>query len=284
MMAVGLDHNLALGKIKESSFNERIRIACINSPGNVTISGDIGAIDELISDFQNKGIFARKLKTDGRAYHSHHMELLGQEYQDLISTAQAVRNSHHSLSSSSSRIKMFSSVTGQLIECDLAITPKYWRTNLESPVLFNDAIQNMMSGHKYHLIEVGPHSALELPINEIRTKLQLTERGMMYSSTLARGKNSVHSVLGLIGKLYSQGHKIAFDKVNNVSPEISGRVIRNMPNYRWQYDSPLWHESRISSEFRKRRYPRHDLLGSRIPGGSGETVSWRNILRIKDVY
>ena len=37
------------------------------------------------------------------------------------------------------------------------------------------------------------------------------------------------------------------------------------------------------TEFRNRRYPRHDLLGSQVSGGNKMTISWRNILNINEV-
>ncbi|KAB5549432.1 thiolase-like protein [Coniochaeta sp. 2T2.1] len=54
-----------------------IRVACINSPESVTISGDEPAVDKLEQLLKEAGVFARKLKVD-TAYHSHHMESISQ--------------------------------------------------------------------------------------------------------------------------------------------------------------------------------------------------------------
>jgi acyl transferase domain-containing protein len=45
----------------------------------------------------------------------------------------------------------------------------------------------------------------------------------------------------------------------------------------------LWSEGRISSEYRQRVHPRHDLLGSAVVGGSNNVQTWRNMLELHDV-
>ena len=73
MMAVGMSFEHAEEEISTASLQGTVRVACINSPKSVRISGDEPAIDTLLGLFQARNIFARKLKTGGQAYHSHHM-------------------------------------------------------------------------------------------------------------------------------------------------------------------------------------------------------------------
>lgn len=49
-------------------------IACVNSPSNVTVSGDVVALDALKALLDERRIFARRLKVEV-AYHSPHMHL-----------------------------------------------------------------------------------------------------------------------------------------------------------------------------------------------------------------
>ena len=288
MVAVSLDRDSASKEISNIKLNNKLVVACVNSPESTTISGDCDAIDELIAHLQAQKKLTRKLKTDDKAYHSHHMSLLGHEYEDYIS---AIKLYNDKKPAGTSNVRMMSTVTNQFVERDLTCTPSYWRTNLESPVLFSDSFQNMVADHGYNLIEIGPHPTLELPIKQIRKKLQLSDSQLLYFPTLFRGKDSVDSMLNLVGNLYLHGYDIDFEKVNHVpsapisSPNLMTecRVMQNLPKYNWHYDHPLWNESRISSEFRNRDYSRHDLLGSRIPGGSQEMLCWRNVITVKDL-
>ncbi|TVY84107.1 Reducing polyketide synthase DEP5 [Lachnellula suecica] len=289
MIAVGLDRLTAQDSISKLMLEGHIRIACINSPESVTISGDLDAVIQITSHFQSEGTFVRRLKTDGKAYHSHHMAVLGQEYEELLSAANLLpaaklEQTEHLATT------MVSSVTGRKIEIELARSPAYWRQNLESPVLFNDAVQQVTKGHHYQLIELGPHPALKLPIQDIRKKLQLQQNQMPHWPTLLRDKDSVDSMLRLAGHL-SLNQEVAFDKINgffspsnsSVKPPNICNTLYNLPTYQWSHTSTHWTEPRITSEYRSRKFPRHDLLGSRIPGGSGETTTWRNLLQVNHV-
>lgn len=257
----------------------------MNSPESVTISGDASGIEQMLAELQKRGVFARKLSTDGRAYHSHHMSLIGEEYQDLLEKGLATLPA----APMSEGVRWISSVYAQ--ELTGKVLASYWRKNLESPVLFSDAVQGLVQGHKLHLVELGPHSALELPIKQTRTKLGLTDSDVHYTTALSRGKNAVDCALTLMGNLYLHGHEIEFAKVNHVETTLSssdsglpqGKVLTDLPPYAWSYDGVLWNESRASQEFRYRKHAHHDLLGSQSLGSNGHSTEWRNLLKVKDI-
>ena len=285
MMAAGLSKETADLEIQSMGLEASIRVACVNSPESVTISGDESGIDALQAELKGRGLFARKLNTDGRAYHSHHMSLIGREYQDLLERTFKGLPATGNLPTT----RWISSVYGE--EVTGKILPSYWRKNLESPVLFSDALEGLLKDSKLHLVEVGPHSALQLPIKQTRIKLNLSEDDVHYSSALLREKDSTHCVLNLMGDLFLHGHDISFAKVNYVetslpgakSPHAQGKFVKDLPPYPWHYDSVLWSEGRQSRELRNRKHGYHDLLGTQTIGGDGHTTTWRNILRVKDI-
>ena len=282
MMAAALDPESAQEEIKKVSLEKKIRVACVNSPESVTISGDASAIDTMLSILQDRGTFARKLKTDGRAYHSHHMLAFGEEYQELLDQAFSTLDPSSKFPSGALWV---SSVTGKPV--DTSIDAAYWRSNLENPVLLANAVERLSREGDFHFIEIGPHSALEMPIKQIRRKLGFSEERMPYLSAITRGKNSVDCVLSLGGYLYLYGNRVSFDKINGIAREgkaqLSHKVLHELPPYKWSYQRTLWHEPRSSLEFRQRRFKRHELLGSQIPGGNGVEINWRNLLRVSDI-
>ncbi|KAL9123287.1 MAG: hypothetical protein Q9187_000159 [Circinaria calcarea] len=286
MIAAGLSENTATAEILLAGLHNKIQVACINSPESVTISGDKSAIDTLFGILQERNIFVRKLRTGGQAYHSHHMRALGQEYQDLLERAFPYLDVSKKLPTTAIFI---SSVTAELQTSDL--DSAYWRSNLESPVLFANALERLdrEEGH-FHLIELGPHSALELPIKQIRSKLGTAADTRQYSAAIKRNTDSLKSVLSLAGSLWLHGHDVSFERINGMHSggkmEIPGqkyKVLHNLPSYRWHYDDVLWNECRTSVEFRQRKYPRHELLGSQMPGANGLDTVWRNVLRVDDI-
>ena len=285
MMATGLPPEAANEAIKDLKSSSQIRVACINSPENVTISGDSDAIDSLYANLHSEGVFVRKLKTDSRAYHSHHMAAIGDEYEALLSDAlrKLPTRQHKKFSTA----RFVSSVTNEELVSNQTRSATYWRSNLESPVRFSSAVETLVEDQKYFLLELGPHGALELPIRQ--TTARLDNMSLPYAAALTRGKDSVITTLGLVGKLWNAGYDVAFDQVNRV-PEPVGtsnytqpKMLVTLPKYHWTYDQALWNESRVSTEFRNRKYKRHDLLGSAVSGGSGLTMAWRNVLKSSDL-
>ncbi|RFU27489.1 hypothetical protein B7463_g8851, partial [Scytalidium lignicola] len=283
MIAVGLGQSDAEKEIQSSSVQGLAVVACINSPESVTVSGDRNAVEILLTSLTARGIFARRVNTGGRAYHSHHMATIGIEYEELLESALKTLGPSFIMPTKGA-VTWVSSVTGQK-KSDI-VTAAYWRANLESPVLFSNAVEKISEIGEFHFIELGPHSALQMPIKQIKAKLNAD---FAYSSAIIRGKNEVESILGLVGRLYQRGDKIAWANVNDLagSPwsnsKSKQKVLHDLPPYSWSYDSLLWNECRSSHEFRHRKYPRHELLGSQVPGGNGLERSWRNIIRLADI-
>ncbi|RAK98996.1 type I polyketide synthase [Aspergillus ibericus CBS 121593] len=283
MAAVGLSSDAANEEITRAQCQGQIVVACINSPESVTLSGDESAVDSIIATLQTRNVFARKLKTDGRAYHSHHMRAIGGQYETLL---EASFNDHRLPSFQYAQgASFFSSVTGQP-KVD-GFTAAYWRENLEQPVRFVDAVSQLAQSGRHQIIELGPHSALELPIRQICTQLKLSPDHLPYSSALIRNRSSVESVLSLAGQLWLHHHPIQMSLVNQsvYKGQASGlrpQVLHDLPPYRWTYDTLLWNECRESSEFRHRQHSRHEILGSKIPAGSEVELVWRNMLHGDD--
>ncbi|KAL9130123.1 MAG: hypothetical protein Q9217_001597 [Psora testacea] len=276
MMAVGMGNEEAEAEISKSNLRGQVVVACVNSPVSVTMSGDGPAITALAQDLQSRGIFARKLGTGGKAYHSHHMKALGPELERLIPVASKNLPPSTRLQTGATFV---STVTGK--PKSEGIDPTYWRTNMESPVLFAQAADYIIRQGDVHLLEIGPHSALELPLKQIRSKAN--KNSLPYSNSLTRGKNAVECALGLVGRLFLHGYPVPFHTVNDAERQQLPKVLPNMAPYTHIYDSLLWNEPRVSRETRSRKYPHHELLGSYVPGGDGQTFSWRNVLELKNV-
>lgn len=284
MAAIGLSTDLANVEIIKAGLQDKVRVACINSPESVTLSGDESAVDYMIATLEGQKVFARKLKTDGRAYHSHHMLAIGNQYESLVSSA--FDEHRKGFFKYAQEARFFSSVTGNFKMN--GFTPAYWRENLENPVRFADAVSQMAASGAHQIIELGPHSALELPIKQIRDHLKLPPSQLPYASALTRGKNSTESVLSLVGNLWTNNYSIQMSLVNHPVYEGKARgphphVLHDLPPYRWEYDAVLWNESRQSSEFRYRKHSRHELLGSKMAAGSEVEYVWRNMLHSDDV-
>lgn len=272
MMAVGLgyeevQHHIA--KIAASG----VEVACINSPSSTTVSGDVTTIWNLKQSLDVYDIFARQLKVD-TAYHSHHMRLVSEEYRSRLEGLESAQTS--------STVRLFSTVTGE--EKHHGFGPSYWVDNLVSPVQFCGALQRLCQefrGTTLNLIEVGPHKALEGPIRQTLTSFQDDGLSYNYVPSLVRGLSSHQALVTTGSHLFRSGGDIDTGAVASLGiSSCSPATLRDLPTYHWNHTSHDWVESRLSREYRCRRYPHHDLLGSRTLTSPDSQPSWRTILRI----
>jgi acyl transferase domain-containing protein len=267
-----------------------LTIACYNSPESLTISGDQNEIQSLKEILDSRSVFARVLRTDGNAYHSHHMKVLGKHYEEeldnMLSQLSPVdkypKNDH---------IDFLSTVYSDFMRK----TPdsRYWRLNLESSVRFSQGLSKIAETVTLdYLIEIGPHSALQGPIRQIGQDLK-AKKLPPYLSTLLRKRSGAESILSTAGALFANGHDVDLLRINAIEdydPVTNsvfdgqfGNTIVDLPKYQWQYNRLFYFENRWTREFRLRSHPRHDLLGSRNPGGNKNEPAWRNVLKQKNV-
>jgi acyl transferase domain-containing protein/NADPH:quinone reductase-like Zn-dependent oxidoreductase/SAM-dependent methyltransferase len=271
MMAVGIGKEEAESYINRFG-NHGVIVACINSPSSTTISGDATAISDLKSALDADGVFARLLKVD-TAYHSHHMKLVSSDYLNQLEGLEE--------DSIDPLIHYYSTVTGK--EKLDGFGSSYWVENLVSPVLFSAALQSLcqeLTHMSLNLIEIGPHNALSGPIRQTLASFQADGLSYNYIPTLSRGENSVESLLNTGSILFRSGSDLDAGKVASLSISSSAppAVLQDLPSYPWNHTTTYWTESRLSRDYRCRKYPPHDLLGSRVLATPDSQPSWRILL------
>ncbi|KAL4968488.1 type I polyketide synthase [Aspergillus stella-maris] len=290
MMAVGLGAEAVEPFLQ--GLEGRIVIACHNSPGGVTLSGDADAIEAVQQKLEAQGTFARIVKTNGKAYHSHHMEPVSQRYQALMRHAR--ENDIMVTQRIQSGAVMVSSVTNEALPANAKVQEEYWSSNLLSPVLFNQAVQTLTREYPDVdlLIEIGPHSAMSGSIRQIKTFMQRSD--LNYLPSLIRNADSAVALLTLCGELFLRGHDLDMARVTAIEESssstgagkvwlTSGNFIVDLPPYQWDRTKSYFAESRMSKEHRAPTHMRHDILGSLIFGASKAELTWRNVLRLRDL-
>ncbi|KAF3806818.1 Prosolanapyrone synthase [Colletotrichum gloeosporioides] len=289
MLAVGLGVEQVSPYL--DSREDEVKVAAINSPGSVTLSGEPAAIKDISAAMTADGVFNRQLQTGGNAYHSHHMLPIGREYSEMLAKG---LESVQDVGPDSARRRRYeptlwiSSVTPAKSTTEFGDAASYWRANLESPVLFSEAVTRLVSREDVPinvLVEIGPHPALKTPLEQI---LKDAGKTVSYASTLKRQEDGRRSVLQCVGTLFCLNASVDLAAVNAVDIADGtrlehGHVSSDLPPYQYTYGGLNYHESRASKEYRHRSILRHDLLGSKVVGNAKLRPQWRNILRMKDV-
>ncbi|KAI1770343.1 hypothetical protein F4818DRAFT_455735 [Hypoxylon cercidicola] len=250
-------------------------VACENSPQSTTISGDRVLVEQVVSTIKavKPDTLARMLKVD-MAYHSHHMNLLADEYLCLLKQE---KESFDSGAVLPPRSTFMSSVTTKTIDNPADLGPEYWVANLVSPVRFGTAVRNLfeLRGDSDVLLEIGPHAALAGPLRQICTARSWQ---CNYVASQNRGSDSAASLLAALGRLFQENVGIDFGPLFT-----GGRVVPGLPSYAWDHSGQsFWNESRLSTAWRHRKYPHHCILGVRSTESPDAEPLWRNVLHLDD--
>ncbi|EED11953.1 polyketide synthase, putative [Talaromyces stipitatus ATCC 10500] len=296
MMSIGLSEDDARDMIavsNQAASNFGVSIASINSPCNVTISGEEKLIDELKTKLDKERIFARKLRVP-LAYHSRQMNAMSFKFTSLIGSLTLSSNAINV-------IPMLSTVTGERLTASHLKEPSYWALNMVSPVRFSQAVEKMcfQSGsniskkidmsHKCvsavnHIIEIGPHGTLQGAIRQIIQAFP-REKRIDYNSVLTMGRPAMDTMLETMGKLHTMGVCLSLREINEPQEEqkMARSILVNLPEYPFDHSQHYWHESRLSRNYRLRPHAPSELLGVRCTDWNASEARWRHFIRIAEM-
>lgn len=275
MIAVGLPEDDTRCLI-ESLSQGVLKVACVNSPSSVTVSGDREAVLELSQLLHAKGAFKRELAVDV-AYHSHHMGDVADEYLASLSGL--------SSSDDSTNIEFYSSVTGKHVASS-QLGAEYWVSNMVDPVQFSTSVKNLLHVGDPHaaidiLLEIGPHSTLQGPIRQI---LQSDEKtSVQYKASLIRNTNAIHTLHECVAFLVREGCSANLGAVNGAVESKIKSVLNDLPPYPWDHSKSYWAERTRMCEIDKQVYCRSDLIGVRVKDSISIEPRWRNIIRAAEI-
>ncbi|KAJ5279937.1 hypothetical protein N7478_005309 [Penicillium angulare] len=262
---------IGLGETVVSQFLlEGVTISCVNSATSVNISGEKKKLLEVIYKVQEEmpDTFVRQLPINV-AYHASDMSLIGPVFEGTITPYIEYRDK---------MLPMYSTVTGVVISDPRQLNAGYWRKNLESPVLFLQAMNTLISENQSTMglfVEVGTHNTLSGPLRHIFSSHKSQN---YYIPTLRKNQCQSIRLLGTVGELYCYRCPVDFAAVSGI-----GSVLVDLPVYPWDRSSINWQESRLSKNWRFRQHPHHELLGSRMLEATDLEPAWRNSLNLENV-
>lgn len=274
MMAVGLsapDVEEYIRRVPVST----VVVACENSPVSVTLSGDKAQILYLAQEMDEDGVSHRVLVVS-TAYHSHHMHLISQSYQQSIEGVRPI------LSPQGPR--MFSSVTGREIFAP-QVGAEYWSKNLTSPVLFSQAFSNMYEAVKPKIVlEVSPAITLATPIQEIVASLAMGKATteLPHIPFLKRNEHASVSALTALGSLWARGCTADFSWVYRSKEGPLPQLLVDLPPYPFNHSKSYWFESHLGAALRERSHGREDLIGAPLAESTPRSSCWRGFLRLDE--
>ncbi|XP_037348616.1 fatty acid synthase [Talpa occidentalis] len=188
--------------------------ACHNSEDTVTISGPQAAVVEFVEQLKQEGVFAKEVRTGGKAFHSYVMESIAptllQELKKVIREPRP--RSARWLSTSIPEVQWQGSLAR-------TFSAEYNVNNLVSPVLFQEALRHVPE--QAVVLEIAPHALLQAVL----------KRGLKSSCTIIPLMKKDHPdnlefFLSNVGKLHLAGIDV---NPNGLLPPVEFPAPRGTP-------------------------------------------------------
>ncbi|WP_406406733.1 type I polyketide synthase [Streptomyces halstedii] len=198
MVAVSLPEDEVRAEI--APWAEKLSVAAVNGPAAVVVSGETGALAELLTHCAAQGVRARSVPVD---YASHSAQVEGIRSEVLAALA-GVRPLP-------ARIPLFSTVTGDRLDTT-AMDADYWYRNLRGTVRFDAAVRSLVEqGHEV-FVEVSPHPVLTMALQDTAEATGAAEPPVVVG-TLRRDDGGLRRALRSAAELWVAGAAVDWSAV-----------------------------------------------------------------------
>ncbi|MFI1125449.1 type I polyketide synthase [Streptomyces hygroscopicus] len=194
---------------------ERISVAAVNGPSSVVVSGEPGALDELVAACEADGVRARRVPVD-YASHSAQVELLRAELLELLAPVQP----------RVAEVPFLSTVTGEWVEGP-ELDAEYWFSNLRRTVELEGAVRRLLDEGFGVFIESSAHPVLTVGVQETAED---AGREAAAIGSLRRDEGGLDRFWASVGEAWSRGVAVDWQAVF----EGTGAKRVELPTYAFQ--------------------------------------------------
>ncbi|MES2673576.1 MAG: alpha/beta fold hydrolase [Pseudomonadota bacterium] len=184
--------------------SDHAAVAAYNSPSQIVISGDAGAIENIKSHLDKEGIENIYLNVS-HAFHSPLMSPMLDAFRKIADTVQY----------STPSIPLISNLTGELIHDEIAYSD-YWVKHISLAVNFEGSVHSLCREQANISLEIGPHPVLTRLLREnlATSNVASTLNPLTCLHTFRKGISSNESLSLALGELYVRGCDINWASVN----------------------------------------------------------------------
>ncbi|GAA2382476.1 phthiocerol type I polyketide synthase PpsD [Streptomyces glaucosporus] len=248
--------------VAERGLASAVTVAVRLSPGDTVVSGDRGAVESLLAEWEERGVDGMPVKVDVASHSPQVDGILGELAAELAD-----------LRPRPPRIPLYSTVAAGREE---RMDARYWVDNLRQPVMLADAVRAAAEDGHEVFVEVSPHPVLVRPVRDTLNSLDLTDA--VVRPTLRRDEHPVDVLAEGAALLHCHGHRIDWDRV-----WIGGELL-SLPPRHWDHDRSYWLDRTPAPAPASAAPHEHPLLGRRTePADRPGTVVWEAALTTADL-
>jgi len=178
-----------------ADMSDRVAIAALNNPQSVVISGESGAVRQIVYRMEQQGRQARYLQVS-HPFHSPVMDPILDEFEQAAAA----------VSAASASLSLVSGLTGTVAGADDFRSPGYWRRQLREPVRFGAALETLLQAGYTTFVEIG-----SAPILCGFGKAISSDSGNVWLPSLRPGQDDLLQIAGSLCSLVERGHASARD-------------------------------------------------------------------------
>jgi acyl transferase domain-containing protein/acyl-CoA synthetase (AMP-forming)/AMP-acid ligase II/NADPH:quinone reductase-like Zn-dependent oxidoreductase/acyl carrier protein/short-subunit dehydrogenase len=189
MAAVLADEAMVAEVLERGEFRDVVSIASVNGPKLVVVSGEAGAVDRLLHEFNAQGVASQRLNVS-HAFHSFMMEGILDEFERAASR----------VTYRPTQLPLVSNLDGRVLPEGTCIDASYWRRHLRQSVQFHAGMESLGEFGCDVLLEIGPDSNL-LSMG----KKCLKPQGRVWAASLRKGRADWDALLQSLAELSVEG-------------------------------------------------------------------------------
>ncbi|MBC2874315.1 MULTISPECIES: type I polyketide synthase [Streptomyces] len=197
------------------SWDGRISVAALNGPRSTVVSGEAGALEELLAHCESQEIRARRVPVD-YASHSAHVERIRERIHRELA----------GISPRSGSVPFHSTLTGEVFDT-AGLDADYWYRNLRSTVRFQSVIGDLLTAGHRTFVECSAHPVLTVGIEETAQEADVPA---VVVGSLRRDEGGRRRFLTSLAEAYVQG--VAVDWTTVFPAGARHRV--DLPTYAFQ--------------------------------------------------
>ena len=226
-------------------FEGRLSLAAVNSPAQITVSGDEDALTEWQAEQAQAGKETRALQVS-HAFHSHRMEPMLAEFEEVAAT----------LTASAPTVPVISNRTGEPLTPEQAADPAYWASQVRQEVRFADGLAYLKTQGVSACLELGAAAVLSALVAE-----QLPEASR--ATTLRHERDDARSFLLALGSMHAAGQAVDFAPLFTGT----GASATELPTYAFQRERYWLQATRAAGDLGAAGLSstEHPLLAASIP-------------------
>ncbi|MFI5967882.1 beta-ketoacyl synthase N-terminal-like domain-containing protein, partial [Streptomyces asoensis] len=182
-----------------AGWGERISIASVNGPSSTVVSGEPGALGELMADCDGEEVRARRIAVD---YASHSAQV--ESIRDQVTEALA------DIEPRAAEVPFYSTVLGSVIDTG-DLDAGYWVTNLRQEVRFDATVRELLADGFGYFVECSPHPVLTVGMQETFDDVAGSQGVAL--GTLRRDEGGPERFLTSIAEGYVRGLSVDWNAV-----------------------------------------------------------------------